>query len=80
MSCCCRALLNRYIRLVLTERGPEYWRADVVGAESVRRVRNLYYTKEFAQMVYQEMLTRQAKASGQALRSITDLGVRAEFG
>ena len=53
----------RYIRLVLTERGPEYWRADVVAVEPVRRVRNLYYTKDFGQLVYQEMLMRQAKAS-----------------
>ena len=60
--------IHREIRLVLTGRGPEYWAQSSLQSSSVRRVRNLYYTREFADLVYQELLLCHAKcktAAGQ---------------
>ena len=58
-------LIDKDFRLVLTERGPEYW--NCVREAPVRPVRNLYYSHEFAQMVYEEMLNNTAKASSSEL-------------
>ena len=60
-------LIDKNIRLVLTERGPEYWNCATVRAAPLRRVRNLYYSHEFAEMVYEEMLNNSAKASSSEL-------------
>ena len=57
--------IDRYIRLVFTERGPEFWNASAVKQLTLRRVRNLYYTRGFAQIVFQEMLLCNAKAAQQ---------------
>ena len=60
--------IDREIRLVLTGRGPEYWAQSSLQSCNVRRVRNLYYTHEFADLVYQELLLCHAKcktAAGQ---------------
>ena len=54
--------IDKNIRLVLTECGPEYWHVESVRCSFVRRVRNLYYTKGMAQLVYEEMLNNSAKA------------------
>ena len=43
--------IDREIRLVLTGRGPEYWAQSSLQSSNVRRVRNLYYTREFANLV-----------------------------
>ena len=54
--------IDRDIRLVLTGNGPEYWRlATVQESKSIRRVRNLYYSKEFGELVYRELLMCHAK-------------------
>ena len=58
-------LIDRHIRLVFTDRGPEYWNLECLQRSSLRRVRNLYYTQEFAQMVFQEFLMHEAKAGVQ---------------
>ncbi|CAE7768244.1 unnamed protein product [Symbiodinium sp. CCMP2592] len=53
--------IDRHIRLVLTGHGPQYWNAETVFNPSLRRVRNMYYTHEFAQMLFQDILTCDAK-------------------
>ena len=53
--------IDREIRLVLTGQGPEYWSLSTLKESHVRRVRNLYYTREFADIVYQELLLCYAK-------------------
>ncbi|CAE7621147.1 unnamed protein product [Symbiodinium sp. KB8] len=53
--------IDKEIRLVLTERGPEYWNAATVRSTSLRRVRNLYYTRGMAQLIYEEMVNNSAK-------------------
>jgi hypothetical protein len=55
--------VTRYIRLVLTGRGPVYLRADeVTESGDFRRVRNLYYSRDFAEVLYREALLCNAKA------------------
>ena len=54
--------LDRHIRLVLTSRGPQYWSLATVQTSHLRRVRNLYYTHDFAQMLFKEFLVCDAKA------------------
>ena len=56
--------IDRHIRLVLTGQGPQYWNAETVFKSSLRRVRNMYYTHEFAQMLFQDILTCDAKVPG----------------
>ena len=54
--------IDRHIRLVLTDSGPEYWNTKaVVDSAELRRVRNLYYTRAFAELVYRELLMCHAK-------------------
>ena len=48
--------MDRYIRLVLTETGPMFQNIAGVGDRNLRRVRNLYMTRGFADLVYQEAL------------------------
>lgn len=59
-----RAVLTRFIRLVLTGTGPTYLNADAVTeAVEFRRVRNLYYTRDFAEVLYREAMLYGAKAT-----------------
>ena len=54
--------IDRHIRLVLTLHGPEFWRlSTIVTCESARRVRNLYYTLDFANLAFWELLLCHAK-------------------
>ena len=54
--------LDRHMRLVLTHRGPEYWSLQAVQEAALRRVRNQYYTREFALLLFKELLMCDAKA------------------
>ena len=50
-------LIDKSIRLVFTENGPEHRNVDVLSSSSsYRRVRNLYYTKGFAELLKEEVL------------------------
>ena len=54
--------VDRFVRLVFTSAGPEYWNIDAVeSGHRVRRVRNLYYTRGFAEMLYREMILHSSK-------------------
>ena len=54
--------IDRDIRLVFTAVGPEHRHVDNVTADAtLRRVRNLYYTQDFAQVLYQECMLYNAK-------------------
>ena len=56
--------IDRFIRLVLTGQGPLYKNLDALQGDDavpVRRARNLYYTRDFAELVYQEILLCNAK-------------------
>ncbi len=49
--------INKYMRLVLTGSGPQYYNRDTVfEASNLRRVRNLYYNQAFAEIVFRECL------------------------
>ena len=51
----------------MTESGPEFWNVSAVQGEAfVRRVRNLYYTKAFGQLIFQQTLLCNAKVQGLA--------------
>ena len=54
--------IDRDIRLVLTGRGPEFWHMEQIQSASVRRVRNVYYTHEFANLLFQQTLISNGKA------------------
>ena len=56
-------LVDRELRLVLTAQGPEFWNVLAVQQQPLRRVRNLYYTHGFGQILYREMLICKAKVS-----------------
>ena len=59
--------IDRRIRLVLTSTGPEYWSKDAVdSSQCLRRVKNLYYTMGFAELVYREYLMCDAKCKAAA--------------
>ncbi|CAE7506749.1 unnamed protein product [Symbiodinium sp. CCMP2592] len=45
-------LIDKEIRLVFTGDGPQYWSLAAVQQGELRRVRNLYYTRSFGQLVY----------------------------
>ena len=54
--------IDRELRLVFTSSGPEYWNnTAVVSGYRVRRVRNLYYTQGFAEILYREMILHSGK-------------------
>ena len=54
--------IDRHIRLVLTGSGPEYWNLKaVIDSPDLRRARNLYYTREFAELIFRELLMCHAK-------------------
>ena len=54
--------LDRWVRLVLTGNGPLYRSVEDIGCDmQVRRVRNLYYTSGFADMVYREFILNHGK-------------------
>ena len=53
----CTTRIDKSIRLMLTARGPEYVNAQVLGNNVlVRRVANLYYTRDFANLLFREMM------------------------
>ena len=54
--------IDRYIRLVYTNNGPEYWSLHTTAASSIRRARNLYYDQSFAEAIYRYMSANNAKA------------------
>lgn len=55
--------IDKNIRLILTAEGPEYRNMQIVStSSSYRRVRNLYYTKGFAEMLKEEVLLSGARA------------------
>lgn len=59
--------LDRWVRLVLTENGPLYRSLEDIGSDmQVRRVRNLYYTSGFADMVYREFILNHGKCKAAA--------------
>ena len=55
-------LIDKEIRLVFTGDGPQYWSLAAVQQCELRRVRNLYYTRSFGQLVFREILMCSAKA------------------
>ena len=58
--------IDRHIRLVLTEEGPAFFNFDVISdgeTRLVRRARNLYYTRGFAEMIYKEFMLCNGKCS-----------------
>ena len=57
--------IDRYVRLVFTGEGPEFANLSTVEQNMVvRRVGNVYYTKDFATMLYQEMVVHDSKVYG----------------
>ena len=54
--------VDRYIRLVLTGDGPCYWNAQTVAAAPLRRVRNVYIDKDFAELLLRQALMNKAKS------------------
>ncbi|CAE7313439.1 unnamed protein product, partial [Symbiodinium microadriaticum] len=54
-------LLDKKIGLVLTHDGPQYWSLQAVQQGELRRLRNLYYTRPFAQLCFREVLMCSAK-------------------
>ncbi|CAE7810987.1 unnamed protein product [Symbiodinium sp. CCMP2592] len=58
--------IDRYIRLVYTGNGPEYWNLKTTVDSPIRRVRNLYYDRSFAEAIYRYMLVNNAKVYGLA--------------
>eukprot|EP00439_Symbiodinium_sp_Y106_P017241 s455_g2.t1 len=55
--------IDRYIRLVLTSSGPEYWNLTAVLQAPLRRARNIYYSVDFAQMLFQQTLVHAIMAA-----------------
>ena len=55
--------IDKLIRLVLTDKGPEYWSLSKLERQSVncRRVRNLYYTHKFGEIIFKEILMSRSK-------------------
>jgi len=55
-------VIDRDIRLVFTSIGPKYMNACALGDQvCVRRVGNLYYTKEFGEILYRESMLHDSK-------------------
>ena len=49
--------VDRHIRLVFSETGPTYMNVSALGTSiCVRRTRNLYYTKSFADLLHRELV------------------------
>jgi len=49
---------------IFTAQGPRFIRQDVLGHSiCVRRVGNLFYTHDFAEVLFQEMILHNAKAA-----------------
>ena len=54
--------IDRYVRLVFTDDGPKFTNLGTLEQDMVvRRVGNAYYTKEFATMLYQEVIAHDSK-------------------
>ena len=62
--------IDKIIRLVLTEHGPEYRHADETGPSGgLRRVRNLLYTKAFSQLIFRETMVNRARVTAMRARA-----------
>ena len=56
--------IDKHIRLIFDYSGPRYVNAAAIGTSlDVRRVRNVYYTREFADLLLQEMIMSHAQVS-----------------
>ena len=54
--------IDKGIRLMLGSHGPPYINVDVINEDlHVRRVRNLYYDKDFAENLLREIVLRVAR-------------------
>ena len=61
--------LDRYIRLVLTARGPEYHNVHTIETTNTyRRVRNMYITHDFAELLRMEALINRVKINSVVAR------------
>ena len=56
--------LDRFIRIVLDVQGPRLVHLQALDFLCARRVRNLWYTRKFAERVYQEVLLSNGKVRG----------------
>ena len=57
-----KLVIDKGIRLVLTQNGPEYRHVEEKGAcGGLRRVRNLFYTKGFSQLLFREAMVNRAR-------------------
>lgn len=64
--------IDKSIRLVLDSTGPRYVNVTVLGHSLVaRRVGNIYYTRPFAEQLFQEIVLHHAKARELRTYSIT---------
>ena len=61
--CTSRNYVDKTIRLLFKSSGPEYINVSELGKTVVaRRVRNIYYDKSFAEMLFQEVLMHHVQA------------------
>ena len=61
--------IDKHIRLVLKATGPVYVNLQSIGyTETVRRVRNIYYDRTFADLAMQEMIMQRAQESRAAAK------------
>ena len=66
--------IDRSIRLVFSGAGPQFWnKATVDGSSTLRRVRNIYYTVDFADVVYRELLLCNAKCKAAIPRILVSM-------
>ncbi|CAE7205271.1 unnamed protein product [Symbiodinium sp. CCMP2592] len=56
-----RNSIDKKIRLVFTQDGPEYWNLEATISAGLRRSRNLYYNLGFAQKIFQKTILNNAK-------------------
>ena len=69
--------INKQIRLVLTESGPEYRNVVTLGCGTlVRRVRNLYYTRGFANLLFREIMMTKGRLEESLTRMHLHFGMQ----
>ena len=69
--------IDRDIRLVFTAAGPVYRHVNTVAADpTLRRVRNLHYSQDFAQVLFQESMLCNAKARTSCMHLCTSIAVQ----
>ena len=62
--------IDRHLRLVFTGTGPEYRNIDELKTLVVRRVRNIYYTKDFAEQLYREIVLHHSNVAWSGLQCL----------